>query len=63
LRQAFTNGLLEILKNHPDEYHLAISLGKGREFMKEKVKEKIRLFGSSQKALLFSDVVKVSISS
>lgn len=57
LRQAFTRGMLEVLGNNPEEYHLAISLGMGREFMKQKVQEKIRLFGSSQKATLFSQLV------
>lgn len=59
LRQAFTYGMLEILKDNPHEYHLANSLGNGREFMKEKVKEKIRLFGSSQKAQPFFEFASI----
>jgi fructose-bisphosphate aldolase class II len=50
LRQAFTEGMLEVLNNDPHEYALAVSLGRGKEFMKQRVKEKIRLFGSSGKA-------------
>lgn len=50
LRQAFTKGMLEILQNDPNEYHLAVSLGKGRELMQAKVQEKIRVFGSANKA-------------
>lgn len=50
LRQAFTEGMLEVLNRDPQEYTLATSLGRGRERMVERVKEKIRLFGSSGKA-------------
>lgn len=53
LRQAFTEGMLDILSKNPQEYTLATTLGSGRDFMKERVKEKIRLFGSSGKALHF----------
>lgn len=53
LRQAFTQGLCEVLTNDPEEYALAVSLGHGRDVMKEKVIEKIRLFGSNGKALQF----------
>ncbi|MGM7721749.1 class II fructose-bisphosphate aldolase [Metabacillus sp. Hm71] len=53
LRQAFTQGMLDVLQKDPNEYHLAVSLGQGREFMKAKVQEKIRLFGSVNKAKHF----------
>lgn len=50
LRQAFTEGMLEVLDGNRREYHLAVSLGNGRTRMKEKVQSKMRLFGSSGKA-------------
>ncbi|MCF2941253.1 ketose-bisphosphate aldolase [Paenibacillus alkaliterrae] len=50
LRQSFTLGMLDILKTNEEEYHLAVSLGRGRAFMQAKVQEKIRLFGSAGKA-------------
>lgn len=50
LRQSFTRGMLEVLLQNNNEYHLAVSLGRGREVMQAKVQEKIRLFGSSGKA-------------
>ncbi|MEK3881892.1 class II fructose-bisphosphate aldolase [Paenibacillus sp. PL2-23] len=50
LRQAFTKGMLEVLEHNREEYHLAVSLGRGREVMQAKVQEKIRLFGSAGKA-------------
>ena len=53
LRQAFTKGMLEVLTKNPEEYQLAASLGNGRKAMKEKVIEKIRIFGSNNKADLF----------
>jgi fructose-bisphosphate aldolase, class II len=53
LRQAFTQGMFDVLQKDPKEYQLAVSLGKGREFMKAKVQEKIRLFGSTDKAKHF----------
>lgn len=53
LRQAFTEGMLDVLGKDPEEYTLAISLGQGTEFMKRRVQEKIRLFGSSGKAAEF----------
>ncbi|MFV0548404.1 MAG: ketose-bisphosphate aldolase [Limnobaculum xujianqingii] len=53
LRQAFTEGVLDVLAKDPDEYTLAISLGRGTEFMQQRVREKIRLFGSSGKAAEF----------
>ncbi|QBH97534.1 ketose-bisphosphate aldolase [Limnobaculum zhutongyuii] len=53
LRQAFTEGVLDVLAKEPDEYTLAISLGRGSEFMQQRVREKIRLFGSSGKAAEF----------
>lgn len=53
LRQSFTHGMLEVLDANRDEYHLAESLGRGREVMQQKVQEKIRLFGSAGKAKSF----------
>lgn len=50
LRQAFTLGMAEVLNNDPQEFVLAVSLGRGRDVMQEKVVEKIRLFGSNGKA-------------
>lgn len=62
LRQAFTRGMREVLENHPEEYHLAVSLGRGRAVMKEKVQEKIRLFGSAGKARCFFKEQKIATS-
>jgi fructose-bisphosphate aldolase class II len=53
LRQAFTQGMAEVLNNDPEEFVLAVSLGRGRDVMKERVVEKIRLFGSHGKAAQF----------
>lgn len=50
LRQAFTNGVKETLEQNPDEIVLANSLGQGKEYLKKKVQEKIRVFGSHGKA-------------
>ncbi|WP_239615440.1 class II fructose-bisphosphate aldolase [Cohnella mopanensis] len=54
LRQTFTLGMQDILDADREEYHLAVSLGKGRERMKLKVQEKIRLFGSAGKSKEFA---------
>ncbi|MFC4736850.1 ketose-bisphosphate aldolase [Bacillus daqingensis] len=53
LRVAFTEGMKECLANNPEEYHLAHSLGAGKDQMKAKVMEKIDVFGSAGKADLF----------
>ncbi|WP_394171742.1 class II fructose-bisphosphate aldolase [Guptibacillus hwajinpoensis] len=50
LRQAFTRGVQEAFAENPDDIVLASTLGRGRERMKEKVQEKIRVFGSQNKA-------------
>ena len=50
LRQSFTLGIQEVFKDNPNEWHLAVSLERGREKMKHKVIEKIRAFGSNGKA-------------
>lgn len=50
LRQAFTLGVQEVFNKDPEEWHLAVSLDNGRQVMKEKVIEKIRVFGSNRKA-------------
>ncbi|WP_273832066.1 class II fructose-bisphosphate aldolase [Guptibacillus sedimenti] len=50
LRQAFTRGVQEAFEENPDDIVLASSLGLGRLRMKEKVQEKIRVFGSGGKA-------------
>lgn len=55
LRQAFTEGILEVLKDDPHQYQLAISLGNGRKLMQAKVEEKIKLFGSQGKAQEFME--------
>ncbi|AJJ63596.1 class II fructose-bisphosphate aldolase [Yersinia aldovae] len=54
LRQAFTQGVSEVLAASPDEYVLAVSLGRGRDVMQQKVIEKIRLFGSQGQAAAFA---------
>lgn len=54
LRFAFTKGVQEYFAEHPDDYHLAHSLGAGKAKMKETVRAKIRLFGSSNKKERFS---------
>lgn len=59
LRQAFTRGVKRYLQDHPEDIVLADSLGAGREHMKEKVKEKIDVFGSAGKANEFSIKEKV----
>ncbi len=53
LRQAFTAGVQEVFAKNPEEFALAVSLGRGEEVMKQKVIEKIRVFGSNDKAELF----------
>ncbi|UJF18429.1 class II fructose-bisphosphate aldolase [Vibrio sp. SS-MA-C1-2] len=50
LRQAFTHGVQAHWAENSEDFVLADSLGAGLETMKETVKEKIRLFGSSDKA-------------
>jgi len=50
LRQAFTMGATEIWNKNPEEYHLSTTLGNARERVKERVIEKIRLFGSAGKS-------------
>ncbi|GGC85260.1 fructose-bisphosphate aldolase [Thalassobacillus devorans] len=51
LRQAFSLGVQEVFNENPEEWHLAVSLDKGRERTKEKVLEKIKVFGSEGKAV------------
>ncbi len=50
LRRSFTLGVQEVLQRNPEEWHLSVSLGRGREYVKNKVREKIQVFGSSGKA-------------
>ena len=50
LRQAFTRGVQKVFAENPNEFALATSLGQGELEMKQVVKEKIRVFGSSGKA-------------
>ncbi|WP_173915437.1 class II fructose-bisphosphate aldolase [Halobacillus sp. Marseille-Q1614] len=50
LRQAYTQGLKSYMQEHPEDIVLANSLGAGRIKMKEKVKEKIDVFGSAGRA-------------
>ena len=54
LRQAFTRGVQEYWAENPEGIVVADSLGAGKEEMKEKVKEKIRVFGSEGKASSFA---------
>lgn len=50
LRQAFTIGIQETYKQNPEEIVLATSLGNGKEHLKRKVQEKIRVFHSNGRA-------------
>jgi fructose-bisphosphate aldolase, class II len=50
LRQAFTRGVQEFFVINKDDFVLADSLGNGKQRMKEKVQEKINVFGSSGKS-------------
>jgi fructose-bisphosphate aldolase class II len=50
LRQAFTVGAQELWNQNPEEYVLANVLGNAREQVKQRVIEKIRLFGSAGKS-------------
>jgi fructose-bisphosphate aldolase class II len=47
---SFTNKIREILNQKPDLYDPRKYLGPGREAIKETVREKIRLFGSNNRA-------------
>jgi fructose-bisphosphate aldolase class II len=51
LRQAFTVGAQELWNQNPEEYVLANVLGNAREQVKQRVIEKIRLFGSAGKSV------------
>jgi len=50
LNMAFMRGMSSALKEMPDEVDPRRILGRGREELKKVVKEKIRLFGSTNKA-------------
>ncbi|MDV2684387.1 class II fructose-bisphosphate aldolase [Alkalihalophilus lindianensis] len=50
LRQAFTQGVQEAFQQDMNNIVVADTLGAGRAVMKKKVKEKIRVFGSANKA-------------
>lgn len=50
IRQAFTRGVKEVISNRPEEYDPRKILGPAKEEMKKVIREKIRLFGSSNKA-------------
>lgn len=50
IREAFTDGVRDVLKAHPNEIDPRKILGPARERMIERVTEKIRVFGSSGKA-------------
>lgn len=50
LRISFTGALREVLSNHPEIYDPREELGPAREAVKNMVKEKMRLFGSSGRA-------------
>ncbi|ACB86425.1 class II fructose-1,6-bisphosphate aldolase [Natranaerobius thermophilus] len=49
LRQAFTSGLKGVISEKPEEYDPRKLLGPAKDSMKEVIKEKMRLFGSSGK--------------
>lgn len=53
LRQAFTRGVQEAFNADPTNIIVAETLGLGTERMVEKVREKIRCFGSAKKASAF----------
>lgn len=53
LREAFTRGVQDVYSGNIDEIILANSLGNGKLRVKEKVKEKIKIFQSDDKAKLF----------
>ncbi|WP_221567122.1 class II fructose-bisphosphate aldolase [Alkalihalobacillus sp. TS-13] len=59
LRQAFTRGIQEIFDENREDFVLANSLGNGKRRMKEKVQEKIRVFGSQEKAQVLLSAKKV----
>lgn len=50
IRQAFTRGVHQVVSQKPSEFDPRKILGPAKEEMKAVIKEKIRLFGSSQKA-------------
>lgn len=50
LREAFTDGVREVLAKNPNEIDPRKILGPAKERMKERVIEKIRIFGSNGKA-------------
>lgn len=50
IRQAFTNGIKKVMAEKPNEFDPRKLLGPSKEAMKEVVKSKMRLFGSSKKA-------------
>lgn len=50
IRQAFTKGVKKVIAEQPNEFDPRKLLGPSKEAMKEVVKAKMRLFGSSQKA-------------
>ncbi len=57
LRQAFTQGVQQSFKNDPNNFVLADTLGLGKEYMKQKVKEKIRIFNSNNKSSKLMDTI------
>lgn len=50
LRQAFTRGVQQVVREKPAEYDPRKILGPAKEEMKAVIREKIRLFGSADKA-------------
>lgn len=50
LRQAFTKGVQAAFQVNPNDFVLADTLGSGKKYMKEKVKEKMKVFNSVNKA-------------
>ncbi|MFP3720289.1 class II fructose-1,6-bisphosphate aldolase [Niallia circulans] len=53
--QAWTKAVRQVLKENPDVYDARFILAPGMEAVKETVRNKIREFGTSQKALVFSE--------
>ncbi|WP_347862044.1 class II fructose-bisphosphate aldolase [Salimicrobium sp. PL1-032A] len=59
LRQSYTKGIQKYFDDNEDDMVIANSLGAGKEEMKEKVKEKIGVFGSKGRSEDFNEYKKV----
>lgn len=58
LRQAFTKGVQKAFQQDPNNFVLADTLGLGKKYMKEIVKEKIKVFNSTGKAQELLESIK-----